>query len=71
MTYRKRRYYSEKDKGLIWERWKSGVSQHDIARLFSTKHSSIDKLKQILIKLLFAGFINKFLRLIPCMPSFW
>ena len=43
MTYRKRRYYSEKDKGLIWERWKSGVSQHDIARLFSTKHSSIER----------------------------
>ena len=43
MTYRKRRYYSEKDKGLIWERWKSGVSQHDIAHLFSTKHSSIER----------------------------
>jgi len=43
MTYRKRRYYSEEDKRLIWERWKSGASQHDIARLFCTGHSSIGR----------------------------
>ena len=44
MTYRKRRYYSEEDKRVIWERWKSGASQHDIARLFSTGHSSIGRI---------------------------
>jgi len=44
MTYRKRRYYSEEDKRLIWKRWKSGASQHDIARLFGTGHSSIGRI---------------------------
>lgn len=44
MTYRKRRYYSEKDERLIWKRWKRGASQHDIARLFSTGHSSIGRI---------------------------
>jgi len=44
MTYRKRRYYSEEDKRLIWKRWKSGASQHDIARLFCTGHSSIGRI---------------------------
>jgi len=44
MTYRKRRYYSKEDKNLIWDRWKSGASQHDIARLFSTGHSSIGRI---------------------------
>lgn len=41
MTYRKRRYYSENDKRLISKRRKSGASQHDIVRFFSTVHSSI------------------------------
>ena len=44
MAYGKRRYYSEDDKRLIWKRWKIGATQHDIARLFGTRHSSISNI---------------------------
>ena len=33
MKYRKRIYYSEAQKALMWERWRRGDSLHDIARL--------------------------------------
>ena len=41
MKYRKRIYYSEAQKGLMWDRWQQGESLHDIARLFDRHHSSI------------------------------
>jgi len=41
MKYRTRKYYTEKQKSLMWERWKQGDSLHDIARLFNRHHGSI------------------------------
>ena len=36
-----RRYYSEADKALMWNRWLQGDSLHAIARLLDTSHTSI------------------------------
>jgi len=41
MKYRKRRYYSEGDKQVMWDRWQRGDSIRDIAELFDRHHSSI------------------------------
>ena len=41
MKYRKRIYYTEADKAMMWERWQKGDSLHEIARLFARHHSSI------------------------------
>lgn len=41
MRYRKRTFYSEADKQVMWERWQHGDSLHDIAQLFDRPHSSI------------------------------
>ncbi len=41
MPYRKRNYYSEAQKAMMWDRWQQGDSMHDIARLFDRHHSSI------------------------------
>ena len=41
MKYRKRIYYSEKQKALMWDRWQAGDSLHGIARLFDRHHSSV------------------------------
>lgn len=41
MKYRKRIYYSDAQKALMWDRWKEGVSLNDIARMFNRGHSSI------------------------------
>ncbi|MCH8945063.1 MAG: helix-turn-helix domain-containing protein, partial [Proteobacteria bacterium] len=41
MKYRTRRYFSEADKVLMWDRWQAGDSLHEIARLFDRGHSSI------------------------------
>jgi IS30 family transposase len=41
MKYRKRTYYTEEQKALIWDRWQQGDSIHDIARLFDRYHSSV------------------------------
>jgi IS30 family transposase len=41
MKYRRRIYYTETDKALMWERWRQGESLHAIARLFDRNHSSI------------------------------
>ena len=41
MKYRKRTFYSEADKQVMWERWQRGDSLHDIAQLFDRPHSSI------------------------------
>jgi IS30 family transposase len=41
MKYRKRIYYGEAQKALMWDRWQRGDSLHDIARLFDRTHSSV------------------------------
>lgn len=41
MKYRKRIYYTEDQKALMWDRWQEGDSIHDIARLFHRYHSSV------------------------------
>ena len=46
MKQRKRNYYSEKDKALMWDRWKKGDTLHDIGRLFDRGHSSIQNIIQ-------------------------
>jgi len=42
--YRKRIYYTEADKALMWERWYQGESLHAIARLFDRHHPSIRRI---------------------------
>ncbi len=41
MKYRKRFYYTEADKALMWDRWQKGDTLHEIARLFDRHHSSV------------------------------
>ena len=41
MKYPTRIYYTETDKGLMWDRWQKGESLNSIARLFGRSHSSI------------------------------
>ena len=41
MVYRKRIYYTDADKELMWDRWQAGESLHSIARLFDRHHPSI------------------------------
>ncbi len=41
MKQRRRIYYSEAQKALMWDRWQKGDSMHAIARLFDRNHSSI------------------------------
>jgi len=41
MKYRKRIYYTEADKSLMWDRWQKGDSLHEIARLFDRHHGSV------------------------------
>ncbi|MEM7099825.1 MAG: IS30 family transposase [Pseudomonadota bacterium] len=41
MKYRKRIYYTETDKTLMWERWQKGDSLQTIAQLFGRNHSSV------------------------------
>ncbi len=41
MKHRKRIYYTEADKALMWDRWQNGNSLHEIARLFDRSHSSV------------------------------
>lgn len=41
MKYRKRIYYSAKQKALIWDRWSKGDTLHAIARLFDRSHGAI------------------------------
>jgi hypothetical protein len=40
MKQRPRIYYSERQKALMWERWKQGESLQQIAQLFDLNHSS-------------------------------
>ena len=44
MKQRRRIYYSEADKALMWDRWQKGESLHVIAQLFDRGHSSIQRI---------------------------
>jgi len=41
MNYRKRTYYTDSQKALMWERWKAGWTLHQIGHLFDRAHTSI------------------------------
>ncbi|TDY21490.1 hypothetical protein B0G81_1700 [Paraburkholderia sp. BL6665CI2N2] len=41
MKQRRRIYYSETQKALVWERWRKGESLQKIAQLFDRNHSSV------------------------------
>ncbi len=41
MKQRRRIYYSDSQKALMWERWKKGESLQQIAQLFDRSHGSI------------------------------
>jgi IS30 family transposase len=41
MKQRRRIYYSESQKALMWERWRKGESLQHIAQLFNRNHSSV------------------------------
>lgn len=41
MKQRRRVYYSESQKALMWERWRAGESLQHIAQLFDRNHSSV------------------------------
>ncbi|MGF6920619.1 IS30 family transposase [Paraburkholderia sp. 40] len=41
MKQRRRIYYSESQKALMWERWRQGESLQHIAQLFDRNHSSV------------------------------
>ena len=41
MKYRRRTYYTETDKALMWDRWQKGDSLQTIAQLFGRNHSSV------------------------------
>jgi len=44
MKQRRRIYYSEKQKALMWERWQKGESLQHIAQLFDRNHSSVQRI---------------------------
>ena len=41
MKQRRRIYYSDSQKSLMWERWKQGWTLHEIGKLFDRPHTSI------------------------------
>ena len=41
MKRRKRIYYTDTQKALMWDRWQQGESLHQIASLFDRHHSSV------------------------------
>eukprot|EP01037_Dinobryon_pediforme_P005061 gene5061-5110_t len=44
MKQRPRIYYSDTQKALMWERWKQGLTLHEIGKLFDRAHSSIQRI---------------------------
>lgn len=44
MKQRRRIYYTETQKALMWERWREGESLQHIAQLFDRNHSSIQRI---------------------------
>ncbi len=41
MKQRRRIYYTDGQKALMWERWRKGESLQQIAQLFDRHHSSV------------------------------
>ena len=41
MKYRTRIFYTDNQKGLMWDRWQRGESLHQIAALFDRPHTSV------------------------------
>jgi hypothetical protein len=41
MKQRPRIYYTESQKGLMWDRWKKGETLQQIARMFDRKREAI------------------------------
>jgi DNA-binding CsgD family transcriptional regulator len=44
MAQRRRIYYSESQKALMWGRWRKGESLQQIAQLFDRNHSSVQRI---------------------------
>ena len=44
MKQRRRIYYTESQKAIMWERWQKGESLQHIAQLFDRNHSSIQRI---------------------------
>jgi len=44
MKQRPRIYYTERQKALMWERWRQGESLHRIAQSFDRNHSSVQRI---------------------------
>ena len=44
MKYRTRTHYSDSQKALMWERWKTGWTLHQIGQLFDRPHTSIQNI---------------------------
>jgi IS30 family transposase len=44
MKQRRRIYYTDSQKALMWERWQKGESMSQIAQLFDRRHSSIQRI---------------------------
>ena len=44
MKQRRRIYYTESQKALMWERWRKGDSLQQIAQLFDRNHSSVHRI---------------------------
>ena len=47
MKFRKRIYYTDSDKELMWDRYCEGDSLHAIARLFDRSHGSIAGIQSV------------------------
>jgi len=41
MKYRRRTYYTDSQKALMWDRWREGETLHQIAQLFDRHHTSV------------------------------
>lgn len=44
MKQRRRIYYTDSQKALMWERWRKGESLQQIAQLFDRNHSSVQRI---------------------------
>ena len=44
MKQRRRIYYSESQRALMWERWRKGTSLQEIAQLFDRNHSAVARI---------------------------
>jgi IS30 family transposase len=44
MKYRTRKYYTDAQKALMWERWRDGWTLHQIGQLFDRPHTSIQNI---------------------------